>query len=241
MECLLEIFYAILCQESAMPSRYKITQRILSLFVKEPCWMIKPLAAEVKYSIPSVRRFLNEVGYYSSFSHNGSWYTLRSLPQFSQDGLWFCRDIGFSRSGTLTQTLISLTNRSSAGMTAEQLGDRLHCRCHTVLVQLYRQGKLKRQKLGRSYIYMSVDPQQAKLQRQAISMKSLPVAPLPAEIIVLVLAEFIRKPESSFEQLAKAIAHKNGAAIVTAQIEKIFEMHGLKKKIKTVRPTPCKL
>ena len=235
------MFYAILYQESTMPSRDKTTRRILSLFTKEPCWMIKPLSAEVKYSIPSVRRFLNEVGYYSSFSHNGSWYTLRSIPKFSQDGLWFYNDIGFSRTGTLTKTLISLTNRSPAGMTADQLGARLHCRCHTVLVQLYRQGKLKRQKEGRSYIYIAVDPQQAKLQRQAITMRSLPVAPLPAEIIVLVLVEFIRKPESSFEQLATAIANKSGAAIVAAQIQKIFEIHSLKKKRKTVRPAPCKL
>jgi hypothetical protein len=36
--------------------------------------MIQPLAAEMHYSIPSVRRFLAEAGYYSSFTHNGGCY-----------------------------------------------------------------------------------------------------------------------------------------------------------------------
>ncbi len=223
-----------------MSSRIKAIQRILSLFTEQPCWMIEPLAVKVKYSIPSVRRFLSEVGYYSSFTHNGGWYTLLPIPRFSRDGLWFYHDIGFSRAGTLTNTLISLTARSPAGMTADQLGAKLRCRCHSVLVQLYRHGKLRRQKLGRSYVYIAGDPQTAVIQRQAITMRGLSVAPLPAEITVLVLAEFIRSPESGFEQLAAAISHKKGITVAAAQIEKVFEMHSLKKKMETARPTLCK-
>ena len=67
-------------------------------------------------------------------------------------------DIGFSWVGSLTSTLVDLITRSSAGMTAEQLGEKLGCRCHSVLVRLYRQGKLQRQKLGYSYVYLAVDP-----------------------------------------------------------------------------------
>jgi hypothetical protein len=55
-----------------MSVREKPNQHILSLFHEQSCWMIEPLAAEMKYSIPSVRRFLAEVGYFSSFTHNGS-------------------------------------------------------------------------------------------------------------------------------------------------------------------------
>lgn len=36
-------------------------------------------------------------------------------------------------------------------MTADILGQKLHTRCHTLLVQLYRRGKLQREKVGRSY------------------------------------------------------------------------------------------
>lgn len=144
----------LLCFIRSLPmsSSAKSGQRLAALFVAQPCWMIEPLAAELRYSIPSVRRFLAELGYYSSFTHNGGWYTLRSIPRFNPDRLWFHSDIGFSRAGSLTNTLVDLTTRSTAGMTAEQLGAKLRCRCHSVLVQLVRQGKLKREKTGRSRV-----------------------------------------------------------------------------------------
>jgi hypothetical protein len=220
---------ALLYQEPLMPPPAKPSQRIVPLFAEQPCWMIQPLAAKLQYSIPSVRRFLSEVGYYSSFTHNGGWYTLRSIPRFGPDGLWFYRDIGFSRVGSLTQTLVDLTTRSLAGMTAEQLGKKLHCRCHSVLVQLCRHGKLQRQRLGRSYVYIAVDPRTAAIQRHAMAMQSAPLAQLPAEIALLVLAEFIRNPKSDFEQLARALASSKGATIEVEQIERLFEQHGLKK------------
>lgn len=223
-----------------MPPGAKSHQRLISLFTEQPCWMIEPLSVELQYSVPSVRRFLAEAGYYSSFTHNGGWYTLRSIPRFSRNGLWFHRDIGFSRVGSLTNTLVDLTTRSPAGMTAEQLGEKLLCRCHSVLVHLCRHGKLQRQKLERSYVYIAVDPSTAAIQQQAIAVQSLPSAQLPAEIAVLVLVEFIHNPESNFKQLATAIAHSRHVTVDVAQIERLFEQHGLKKTTRAGAPKPCK-
>ncbi len=134
--------------------------------------------------------------------HNGKWYTLRSIPRFGRDGLWFYDTIGFSRSGSLTNTLINLATRSPAGMTAQQLGEKLRCRCHSVLIRLYRHGKLQRRKLGGSHIYLAVDPATQAMQCQAMAGKSSPPVQLPAEVAVFILAEFIRHPDCSFEQLA---------------------------------------
>jgi len=224
-----------------MPSGAKPHQRLISIFTQQPCWMIEPLAAELQYSVPSVRRFLAGAGYYSSFTHNGGWYTLRSIPQFSRDGLWFYHDIGFSRAGSLTNTLVDLATRSPAGMTAEELGEKLCCRCHSVLVHLCRHGRLQRQKLGRSYVYIAVDPSTAAIQHQAIATQSLSTAQaqLPSEIAVLVLVEFIRNPDLSFGQLGRAIGHKKHVTVDVAQIEGLFEQHGLKKTTGTGSPKPC--
>ncbi len=214
----------------------KPSQRLATLFGQRPCWRIAPLAAELRYSIPSVRRFLAEVGYYSSFTHNGGWYTLPSIPRFDPDGLWFYNDIGFSRAGSLTSTLVALTAHSAAGMSAEQLGTKLRCRCHSVLVQLCRQGRLQRQKIGSSHLYFATDPQIADIQRQ--SAESLAAVQLPAEIAVLVFVEFIRHPDWSFEQIARAIARQQHVTVRAAQIERLFARHGLKKTIQTAAPKP---
>jgi hypothetical protein len=215
-----------------MSVKKKPNQSLLSLFYEQSCWMIEPLAAEMKYSIPSVRRFLAEASYLSSFTHNGSWYTLRSIPRFDRDGLWFFRDIGFSRSGSLTSTLIDLAARSPAGMTAETLGEKLRVRCHSVLVQLCRKGRLQRQKMSRSNVYFSVDPAIATVQRRAMADGNLPPQ-LPAEIAVLILVEFIQNPGASFEDLANAISRKTRVTIDVEQIQWLFEQHGLKKTTQT--------
>ena len=226
--------FALLYQEHMMTDTTQTKQLLISLFAEQPCWMIEPLAAQLRYSIPSVRRFLVQTGYYSSFTHNGGWYTLRSIPRFANDGLWFYDDIGFSKIGSLTNTLIYLVQRSPSGMTAEQLGEKLRCRCHSVLVQLCRQGRLQRQKMGRSHLYLAIDPETADMQRQSLQIS--PAAYLPAEIAVLILAEFIRNPQSGFTELSKTIARRTHIRIDVAMIQMLFEQHGLKKMTQTVVP-----
>jgi hypothetical protein len=216
------------------------TQRLVSLFGQNPCWMIQPLAGEMHYSIPSVRRFLGEVGYYSSFTHNGGWYTLRSIPRFGRNGLWFYRDIGFSRAGTLTKTLISLITGSPAGMSAEMLGETLRCRCHGVLVNLWRKGNIQRQKIGRCQVYFAADRHKAERQRQALSAQHPPEVQFSAELAVLILAEFIRSPDSSFEQLAEKISRSKNVTVNAKQIEHLFDQHGLKKTMQTAPPAPLR-
>lgn len=219
-----------------MATFVKPVDKLLSSFAERPCWMIAPLAEELRYSIPSVRRFLAEVGYFSSFSHNGAWYTLRETPQFDHDGLWFHQGIGFSRAGSLTRTLVELINLSPAGLTAEMIGDKLHCRCHSILVQLTRSQKIGRQKVGAAHLYFGVDSHTADRQRHAMQDQQEPL--LPAQIVVLVLVEFIRTPEASFEQLASTITKSSGLLIKAAQIEEIFLQHGLKKTPRIVAPLP---
>ena len=202
-------------------------RRLTSAFEMQKCWMIEPLSRQMNYSIPSVRRFLAKAGYYSSFTHNGRWYTHASTPNFGRDGLWFHKEIGFSNAGSLTRTLVRLIERSPGGMTADQLGEKLRCRCHAVLVRLYRKGRVQRQKHGRSYVYLAADADAASRQRRALQEPKAPL--LPAEMAVLVLVEFIHSPEAGFQQLANAVSRRTGAVIKSDQVQALFERHGVKK------------
>ena len=49
----------------------------------------------------SAFRRLSAIGYHSSYSHNGRYYTLHDLPRFDLEGLWQYDGIGFSRHGSL--------------------------------------------------------------------------------------------------------------------------------------------
>jgi hypothetical protein len=57
---------------------------------------------------------------------------------------------------------------------------------------------------------------------------------------VLVLAEFIRSPDSSFEQLAEKISRSKKVTVSPKQIEQLFDQHGLKKTMRTAAPVPLK-
>jgi len=207
-----------------------------SLFEQRPCWLIAPLAGELGCSVPSARRLLAGTGYYSSFTHNGRWYTLNSIPTFDREGLWFHRDIGFSRAGSLTGALVYLVGRSPAGMTAEQLGMKLHCRCHAILARLHRDGRLQRQKPGRCHVYFAAETDIAREQRLALARREARPESLPAEICVLVLAEFIRRPNASFQSLAEAVGHSVHMRVSPLQIERLFDEHGVKKTAAAPEP-----
>ena len=208
-----------------MSSQNLPQQKFTALFSEQPCWRLEALAEELKCSIRTIQRLMSQLGYHRSFSDNGKWCTLRHVPVFNQDGLWFSNDIGFSKAGNLINTLIKLITTSPAGMTAEALGKKLQCRCHSVLVQLYRRGRLQREKTGRSFVYYAGDSCVADTQRQATQNPGS----LPAEIAVLILVEFINNPESSFEQLASALERKRNVSVKILQLKRLFEQYEVKK------------
>lgn len=90
----------------------------------------------------------------------------------------------------------------------------------------------------RNDIVGMLDPSIQAIQLQALEKRNVPISKLPAEIVVLILAAFIRQPELSFEQLAKVITRHRRIVLDAAQIEELFALHGLKKTIQTAVPKP---
>jgi len=65
----------------------------------------------------SVFRRLKPMGYLTSYTHAGRYYTLSGIPRFDTFGLWFYQDVGFSRAGTLKSTIVDTIHSSESGMT----------------------------------------------------------------------------------------------------------------------------
>jgi hypothetical protein len=103
----------------------------------------------------TVFRQLKELGYYSSYSHSGKYYTLGSIPVFDKNGLWSYVGIHFSRRGSLMDTIPVLVNRSQAGYFASELEELLHVFVHNALGKLFVLGRLLREQIGDQYLYLS--------------------------------------------------------------------------------------
>ena len=95
-----------------MQKQPKPLVKLDELFSQQYCWTIEQLTSELDYSAISIRRFLKQLGYFNSFTHNSKWYTLSSIPEFDKNGLWFYNQIGFSRHGNLNHNIVHFINKS---------------------------------------------------------------------------------------------------------------------------------
>ena len=106
----------------------------------------------------SAFRLMRELDYHSSFTHSGCYYTLPSETRFDELGLWFYKDIGFSKAGNLKQTVVEQVKQSEHGRTHNELRNLLQVRrAYDALVSMYRSGRIGREPYGQVYLYTSAD------------------------------------------------------------------------------------
>ena len=187
------------------------------------------LKEQLQSSLRTVRRRLKLWGALASFNYNSRFYTLPELAQFDEQGLWFHRDIGFSRHGHLPQTIVALVLQSPGGLTAAQLGQHLRLDPRSFLWQFHQHPSLQREKYHGHYVYFAADPALAARQK-AIRSAALASVPLPsAEETIAVLVQAIQHPERSPEQLA-ADLHWNYPQLSAQAILALFAQHHLTLK-----------
>jgi len=216
-----------------MKAKAKPQDKLRELFSQQSCWTIEQLNQSLDYSTISIRRFLKQIGYVSSFTHNSKWYTLSSIPNFNNNGIWFNGDIGFSRHGNLKQNIIHLIDKSPQGLSAKQLAGILSLPCHAVLNHMYKSGAIERLKGASNFVYLSAVP--SKKQRQLTRLEAVQRIDnthqkLSAHSAVYVLVEYIKQPQASFAELSKAVAKKQIIATPQA-IARFFKAHDLKKTL----------
>ena len=100
-------------------------------------------------------RGLRELSYLTSYSHNGKYYTLNSIAEFSEKGLWSYNCIYFSKFYTLKNTCYQFINNSEAGYTVKELQKKLHVNVKQPLIELYKNNKLYREKYNGQYVYFN--------------------------------------------------------------------------------------
>ncbi len=73
----------------------------------------------------TVFRKLRTLAYWSSYSHGGRYYALRSVADFDTRGLWCCRGMHFSTVGSLVDTAEAFVHRSTRGYLVSELSAEL--------------------------------------------------------------------------------------------------------------------
>ena len=114
-------------------------------------------------STMTVFRRLKALGYRTSYSHRGKYYTLRHIPQFDERGLWSTRGVWFSEDGNLLATAQRFVEQSPAGVTASELQAVLQVEVKQTLLQLCQRKRVDRQDMEGVFVYFAPE---GRLQRE---------------------------------------------------------------------------
>ena len=132
----------------------------------------------------TVFRKLATLPYRTSYSHRGAYYTLDTLVLYDEHGLWSCRDVHFSRHGTLLDTAAVLVAKAPAGYFTDELEAVVHVAVKDALRQLVKRGRLHRQELDGRYLYCAVERGRRQEQWAARQAQRRPEDGLQAAIVL---------------------------------------------------------
>jgi len=175
-------------------------------------------------------RYLKKLDYFSSYTHARQFYTLKSIPEFDKDGLWHYGEIGFSKYGTLTDTIIHLVNDSKNGKTNSDLEKQQRIYVQNALLSLVRSKKIKREEENGKYVYFSSDleiySKQIEKRNKVGSRKRLPDF-IVAEILIEAIRSLMGIPQ--IDEVLTRLS-KRGSLITHEQVKQVFDEYDLEKK-----------
>ena len=214
-----------------IPGRY--LSRLNQLFRGKRAALLNDLRSALgTTSRTTIFRILKAVGYFTSYSHAGRYYTLRRIPKFDRWSLWAWRDVGFSSHGTLRATSVFLIEQSAAGQTHQELEQRLGLRVYDTLRSLVEAKAITRERFEDVYLYLSADPKKAAAQIAARRELQVPAPasalPLDPLLVIDILVQVIHHPGEDAGGIAGRL-RAAGRAVTAGQVGRRFLAYGGKK------------
>jgi len=204
---------------------------LLKAFSARCVLTLQQLCQIFRCSRATILRRLAEHGYHSSYNQSGRFLTIPDVAQFDSHGLWTYKTARFSKYGTLKETVAFLAQSSPQGMTHEEFAALLAVRAHNTLLQLTREGTLRRQRIGPTFVYLHAQrparSEQVRQRRAALAARPT-VRPTSQETIATLL-QLIQDPEATRQQIASR-CQRSGVPLTAQVVEAIFERYELDKK-----------
>ncbi len=197
---------------------------IEELFLAHKVLTISTVAQRLGRSEITARRVLKKVGYYSSYTHNSQYYTIKSVVRFNSYGIWCHNHVCFSEHGTLKATMIRMIDESRAGLTVSQLSEILRMKCYAAVHLFHKQGAFNHIKRGKGFIYLS---KQESICQSQLAYYTLPDQ-LTTQAAIELLVYYVDHPGVSYKKLERVLKKRHFQTTSEA-IESFFKEHGVKK------------
>ena len=183
-------------------------------------------------SVPSFHRDLAKLKCVTCFTENSRYYTLPDTPNYDEYGLWRYGNIVFSENGTAKETVLTLIEKSSSGMSHSELQNLLGIRIYNPLRALVQEKAITSVADGKKLVFFSGDESVRQRQRNNRSDRVLAIDDHPfnlTTVINVLLAVFLEdkdQVESAYRFL-KLGKHPN---ITRKEVDEIFAHYKLPGK-----------
>ena len=108
----------------------------------------------VSCSEVTLRRDIRRIKGITSYTHQGRFITLKDIPKFDNNGIWFYRKVGFTKYKNSLELIVHLINNSTEGLNREQIQEILKIQIYQQIQTLLKRNELYRSKIGNKYIYL---------------------------------------------------------------------------------------
>jgi hypothetical protein len=201
------------------------------MFLAPRILTLDQLCEKLRISRSTVIRRLLEHRYYSSYNWAGKFLTIEEVAEFDARGLWTWKGARFSRYGTLKNTVEHFVQTSEQGMTQQELVALLSVRTHNVLLDLVRASRIRRQRLGPTFVYLS--SQRSACNRQSRQRQSffqnLPQPVPTSRQVIATLLQLIENRQGQRQDIV-ARCRRAGVPISREVVDTIFHTYDLDKK-----------
>ena len=214
-----------------MPSRSP--RSLLQFLMSKPVVELADLQAALDgASRATVFRYLRQVPYRSSYTHRGRYYTLHNPSKYDRLGLFSVGEIHFSVDGTVKATVVRMIRESEQGCSQHELREWLRTRVRGFLLDAWRAGLVKRDRLGGVYVYFHPDPEvwEAQLhRRQECIAAARAEAAVDDEVVIRVLLVLLRHLGAQAGEVVRYLKGRS-PPITRDQVDVVFARYGLDEK-----------
>jgi len=218
-----------------MKYKFERTEKIEKLFNRRKVVTIDDLKNTLDTSFSkTVFRYLQGIGYLSSYNYAGKFYTIPNIPKFDEYGLWRYEMASFSKFGTLKSTMCALIKGSQDGYTHRELKQLLRCRVQNTLNDLLKNNTVSRELVKGLSVYVDASKEKAVIQISQRNNKSgigkIQGKAIKLPTIVAILLELLRSAVWDVKTISKNL--NAGKIFVTEQqIKEVMRHYDLKKKL----------
>ena len=205
-------------------------QTVLATFHDRKILTIDELTELLCCSTITSRRRLKKWRALTSYNQNNRYYTLPSIPVFSQLGLWHYKGVFFAKHGTCKQTVVYFVHSSKKGLSNTELAKVLGENPNSLLAHFRDIPGITKERHGREIVYFSSDEEVYKRQKRNRFPPMPSAVKLPPDTLaIIILVELIHHPDMSIDELAAQLQQK-GHEVEAGSIAELFRQHRIDKK-----------